>query len=62
MTAETKEICGSVSLQETGQTGKIGIHPSQRDFLSTLNPRIGSGEIEGNLVFLQASQTLDTDT
>jgi hypothetical protein len=39
---EAKETCSSVSLQETGQKG----------FLSSLDPRIGVGEIKGSLTLL----------
>ena len=44
MTAETKETCGSVSLQETDWKGKMRAHLNQRDCLSSLNLRVGDGE------------------
>lgn len=61
MTAETKETCGSVSLQETDRKGKKGVHSNQRDCLSSLGPRVGGGEIGRWSDFLQISQTLATN-
>ena len=44
MTAETKETCGSVSLQETDWKGKMRAHLNERDCFSSLGPGDGDGE------------------
>lgn len=48
---EAKETCSSVSLQGTGQIGEMW-DSSQRDFLFSLDLRIGGGESEGSLTVL----------